>query len=94
VLHPASTRIVICEIEPLIPRWLPPSSPAKTTTSSTTRASRIVYDDARHFILTTKEKFDIITSDPIHPWVKGAASLYTKQYFEQVRAHLNPGLAS
>jgi len=51
----------------------------------------IVYDDARHFILTTKEKFDIITSDPIHPWVKGAASLYTKEYFEQVRAHLNPG---
>jgi spermidine synthase len=51
----------------------------------------IVYDDARHFILTTNEKFDIITSDPIHPWVKGAASLYTKEYFEQVRAHLNPG---
>ena len=33
---------------------------------------QIVYDDARHFILTTHEKFDIITSDPIHPWVKGA----------------------
>ena len=33
----------------------------------------------------------MITSDPIHPWVKGAAALYTKEYFEQVRAHLNPG---
>src|SRR5204863_490094 len=51
----------------------------------------IVYDDARHFILTTNEKFDIITSDPIHPWVKGAAALYTKEHFEQVKAHLNPG---
>jgi len=51
----------------------------------------IVYDDARHFILTTKEKFDVITSDPIHPWVKGAATLYTKEYFELVRKHLNPG---
>ena len=51
----------------------------------------IVYDDARHYILTTHEKFDVITSDPIHPWVKGAASLYTKEYFELVKAHLNPG---
>ena len=51
----------------------------------------IVYDDARHYVLTTQEKFDIITSDPIHPWVKGAASLYTKEYFELVKAHLNPG---
>ena len=51
----------------------------------------IHYDDARHYLLTTKEKFDIITSDPIHPWVKGAATLYTEEYFKLVRQHLNPG---
>ncbi len=51
----------------------------------------IVYDDARHFVLTTREKFDIITSDPIHPWVKGSATLYSKEYFELVKEHLNPG---
>jgi spermidine synthase len=51
----------------------------------------VVYDDARHFVLTTHETFDIITSDPIHPWVKGAATLYTKEYFETVKRHLNPG---
>jgi spermidine synthase len=52
---------------------------------------QIVYDDARHYMLTTREKFDVITSDPIHPWVKGAATLYTKEYFEHVKARLNPG---
>jgi len=52
---------------------------------------RIVYDDARHFVLTTREKFDIITSDPIHPWVKGAATLYTRDYFQLCKQHLNPG---
>ena len=51
----------------------------------------VVYDDARHFILTTNEKFDIITSDPIHPWVKGAATLYTTEYLELAKQHLNPG---
>jgi spermidine synthase len=51
----------------------------------------IVYDDARHFVLTTNEKFDIITSDPIHPWVKGSATLYSQEYFDLVKQHLNPG---
>ena len=34
---------------------------------------KVVYDDGRHFLRTTPEKFDIITSDPIDPWVKGCA---------------------
>ncbi|MDE2954469.1 MAG: SAM-dependent methyltransferase, partial [Gemmatimonadota bacterium] len=35
--------------------------------------------------------FDIITSDPIHPWVKGAGALYSKEYFELCKERLNPG---
>ena len=91
VLHPSITRIVICEIEPLIPRMIAPYFSTENYNVVNDPRVEIVYDDARHYILTTKEKFDIITSDPIHPWVKGAASLYTKEYFEQVKAHLNPG---
>jgi len=48
-------------------------------------------DDARHFLLTTDQKFDAITSDPLDPWVKGAATLYTIEFFELVKQHLNPG---
>jgi spermidine synthase len=53
--------------------------------------TRIHLDDARHYLLTTDEKFDAITSDPLDPWVKGAAMLYTREFFEIVKAHLNPG---
>ena len=41
--------------------------------------------------MTTDEQFDVITSDPINPWVKGAATLYTREYFESVKRHLKPG---
>ncbi len=41
--------------------------------------------------MTTNEKFDAITSDPLDPWVKGAAMLYTREFFELVKKHLNPG---
>jgi spermidine synthase len=35
--------------------------------------------------------FDAITSDPLDPWVKGAAMLYTREFFETVKKRLNPG---
>jgi spermidine synthase len=91
VLHPGIKRIVICEIEPLIPRMVAPYFTKENNDVVHDPRVEVVYDDARHYILTTDEKFDIITSDPIHPWVKGAASLYTKEYFELVKSHLNPG---
>ncbi len=53
--------------------------------------THIVYDDARHYLLTTTEKFDIIASDPLDVFVKGTAALYSKEYFEVVKQHLNPG---
>ena len=91
VLHPSVERIVICEIEPLIPQVV--SQYFRTENHDVLNDPRVevVYDDARHYILTTDEKFDVITSDPIHPWVKGAATLYTKEYFELVKSRLNPG---
>jgi spermidine synthase len=91
VLHPGIKRIVICEIEPLIPKVVSTYFTKENYNVVNDPRVQIVYDDARHYILTTKERFDVITSDPIHPWVKGAATLYTKEYFELVKQHLNPG---
>jgi spermidine synthase len=83
--------MVICELEPLIPKVVATYFSDANYGVATNPKVQIVYDDARHYVLTTAEKFDAITSDPIHPWVKGAATLYTKEYFEHVKAHLNPG---
>jgi len=90
-IHPTVERMVICELEPLIPKVVAKYFSEVNYGVATNPKVQIVYDDARHYVLTTREKFDVITSDPIHPWVKGAATLYTKEYFEHVKAHLNPG---
>jgi spermidine synthase len=91
VTYPEIERIVICEIEPLIPKMVSGFFSNENYNVVKDPRVEIVYDDARRFILTSKEKFDIITSDPIHPWVKGAAALYTREYFELVKRHLKPG---
>ncbi|HUK63988.1 MAG TPA: hypothetical protein VLV15_11660, partial [Dongiaceae bacterium] len=91
VQYPSIRRIVICELEPLVPKVVGPYFDAANHGVVHDPRVEIVYDDARHFMLTSREKFDIITSDPIHPWVKGSAVLYSKDYFDLVRRHLNPG---
>ncbi len=91
VVHPDVKRIVICEIEPLIPPAVGRYFSRENYDVLRDHRTEIVYDDARHYILTTREKFDVITSDPIHPWVKGSATLYTKEYFELCKRHLKPG---
>lgn len=91
VLYPEIERIVICEIEPLIPVNVGQYFRKENYDVLKDPRVEVVYDDARHFIFTTKETFDLITSDPIHPWVKGAATLYTQEYLELAKAHLKPG---
>ena len=91
VLHPEVKRIVICEMERMIPPVATRYFGKENNNVLNDPRVEMVYDDARHFVLTTREKFDVITSDPIHPWVKGSATLYSKEYFELVKQHLNPG---
>jgi spermidine synthase len=91
VVHPEVEQITICEIEPLIPPASALYFGRENHNVMHDPRTRIVYDDARHYVLTSTEKFDIITSDPIHPWVKGIAPLYSTEYFELVKRHLNPG---
>lgn len=84
-------RINICELEPLIPRASGDAFSKENNNVLRDVRTHVVYDDARHYILTTPDKFDIITTDPIHPWVKGSSTLFSKEYFELVRSHLNAG---
>jgi spermidine synthase len=91
VTYPEIERIVICEIEPLIPQKIAAYFSKENYDVLKDPRVEVIYDDARHYILTSKEKFDIITTDPIHPWVKGAATLYTKEFFDLARKHLKPG---
>ena len=90
-ISPAVEHETIAEIEPLVPRVVSTYFSDQNYSVFTNKKVTVHYDDARHFVLTTKEKFDAVTSDPLDPWVKGAAALYTREFFEMVKSHLNPG---
>ncbi len=51
---------------------------------------KIIPGDGRHYLQTSPRKYDLISCDPTHP-ILGSGSLYTADYFQQCRDHLNPG---
>jgi spermidine synthase len=102
--YPHIERITICDIEPLVPKVVTPmfgnvnyhvvdgiakENPHKVDGKEV----KVVYDDGRHYVRTLPKEatYDIITSDPIDPWVKGCAALNTVEYYEACKAHLRPG---
>jgi spermidine synthase len=91
VPYPEVQNITICELEPIIPPASDEFFGKENYHVLRDGRTHIVYDDARHYILTVPYKFDIITTDPIHPWVKGTSTLYSKEYYELVKQHLKPG---
>ena len=51
--------------------------------------TKLIIDDARSFLRVTSNRYDIIVSEPSHPWVPGVANLFTQEFFELGRDRLN-----
>jgi spermidine synthase len=51
---------------------------------------RVRLNDGRNVLLASKERFDVILSDSIHPVYAGNSTLYTREYFQLCRDHLSP----
>ena len=48
----------------------------------------LIIDDARTYLRVTPKRFDIIVSEPSHPWVPGVANLFTEEFFQLGRDRL------
>lgn len=45
--------------------------------------------DGRNFLLTGKERYDVIISAVSDPWITGVSNLFTEEYFREVRNRLS-----
>jgi spermidine synthase len=50
----------------------------------------VIAEDGRHYLMATREQFDIINADLFVPFRSGAGSLYSKEHFQNVKARLKP----
>jgi spermidine synthase len=89
-VHPQLEELTLAEIEPKV------SGAARTFAAYNHNVLdnpklRIAVNDGRNFLLTTPDRYDVITADPIHPWAQGASYLYTREYFRLAADRLAPG---
>lgn len=89
-IHPSVERLTLAEIEPHV---LPAARTFETYNNNVLENPKlnIIHNDGRNFLMTTKDKYDVITADPIHPWTQGSGYLYTDEYFKIASEHLRLG---
>ena len=101
VRYPSIKNVKVCEIEKAVidsdKYFEPPidkspldgnGSPLNKLRNPLAEKVQAIYTDGRNYLLTTKEKFDIIISQPADPWVNGASQLFTKEFWELGSKHL------
>ena len=50
--------------------------------------SRIHFEDAKTYFSSRPARYDVIISEPSNPWVSGVASLFTTEFYRDVRRYL------
>ncbi|MHC4958827.1 MAG: fused MFS/spermidine synthase [Planctomycetota bacterium] len=78
----APEQIAVAEIEAAV---------AEAAAQLGVKPDELHITDARALLKRTGQSFDVITSDPIHPWVRGGGDLYSLEYFRSVKSRLRPG---
>ena len=81
-------EIRVAELEPLVVEAMKTVRPDAQTLFADPRL-QISYTDARNALLVEQRTYDIIVSQPSHPWRSGAGNLFTREFFAIVRSRLN-----
>lgn len=87
--YPDVEQIDCVEIETAVVRAAPSLKTLNRGVLNDSRL-RIIYDDARNFLLTSRRQYDLIISEPSNPWIAGVASLFTDEYYAAARRRLAP----
>jgi len=85
-LHPVK-RIDCVEIEPAVAEAATFFTDINHNVLSDSRF-HLIYADARTYLATTPQKYDVIISEPSNPWVAGVSSLFTVEHFRACRERL------
>lgn len=84
-----TTVEISSSVEKLLPVFYPWNGLEKIVKDSS--RFNLIIDDGRSFITNSTEKFDIITSEPLHPKRAGTVNLYSQEYYQHCKARLNNG---
>lgn len=81
-------KVTVAEISSGVIKALPLFSEFNFSLDKNTKA-KILNIDALRFLVHSKEKFDLIISEPSNPWVDGMENLFAEEFFKLVAQHIS-----
>ncbi|HTG45599.1 MAG TPA: fused MFS/spermidine synthase, partial [Verrucomicrobiae bacterium] len=87
---PSMRRVDVIELEPAIRRVAEWCAPVNQNVLTNPKV-RLIFNDAREVLLTTRAHYDLIVSEPSNPYRAGVASLFTVEYYQAVDRCLAQG---
>jgi spermidine synthase len=89
-MWPGVERVDTVEIEPAVLQAAPYFKEINGEVYRHPRC-RLIVDDARHFLFTARDRYDVIISHPSNPWIAGTGNLFTSEFYREAKARLNSG---
>jgi len=87
---PSISRVDVVELEPAILRVAADCSLVNGDVLHNAKV-RVSIADAREWLLTSRDTYDVIFSEPSNPYRAGISSLFTEEFYRAVRSRLAPG---
>ncbi|MFH1277182.1 MAG: fused MFS/spermidine synthase [Candidatus Eisenbacteria bacterium] len=85
---PSMERVDVAEIEPAILEVARACGPVNRNAMDNPRV-RIFTGDAREMVLVSRERYDLIASEPSNPYRAGIASLFTREFYRAAADRLD-----
>lgn len=83
-------RVDVVELEPAIGRFAEEFAPV-TLDSLHNPKVNLIFGDGREMILTTAERYDVITSVPSNPFRAGMSDFFSQDFYRGLSKRLKPG---
>ena len=87
---PEIERVDVVELEPVI-RAVAGACRSVNRDVLQNPKVHVTIGDAREVLLTSRQTYDIIFSEPSNPYRAGVASLFTREYYEAIESRLSEG---
>jgi hypothetical protein len=88
--YPETRDVMVSEISPAVLRAAPLFDFGNHNASASPTL-RTVRGDAYRTLLRSRDRFDVIASEPSNPWVTGVEMLYSREFLQAARDRLAPG---
>jgi hypothetical protein len=85
---PAVERVDAVEIEPALDEMVRRCAAVNGDVFHNPKV-HVIYNDAREVLLTNRQTYDIIASEPSNPYRAGIANLFTREFYQAASGRLN-----